>query len=52
MLIVSVFLCSVERRFSVPATLSRAVVRSLGQGWPKAIAVGKARAYDLYRLLS
>jgi len=28
------FLGSVERHFSVPATRSQAVARSLGQGWP------------------
>lgn len=32
--IVTMFLGSVERRFSVPATRSQAVARSLGQGWP------------------
>ena len=32
----AVFLCSVERRFPVPATPFRAVARSLGQGWPQA----------------
>jgi len=42
-LIVTVFLGSVERRFSVPATPVRAVARSLGQGWPKAIAVADAQ---------
>jgi hypothetical protein len=31
--IVTVFLCSVERRFSVPADVSQAVARSLGQAW-------------------
>jgi hypothetical protein len=32
--IVTVFLCSVECRFSVPAVFIAAVARSLGQAWP------------------
>jgi len=39
---VTVFLCSVERRFSVPAIVIAAVVRSLGQAWPQ--ATGEAGA--------
>jgi hypothetical protein len=42
MLIVTVFLCSVERRFSVPACVFNAVTRSLGQDWPQ--ATGQAGA--------
>lgn len=38
------FLGSVERRFPVPATVHRAAARSLGQGWPQAIAGGDAIA--------
>lgn len=41
--IVTVFLGSVERRFSVPATPIQAVARSLGQGWPKATGVAGAQ---------
>ena len=40
--IVTVFLCSVERRFSVPAAFVSAVARSLGQAWPQ--ATGEAGA--------
>jgi hypothetical protein len=39
---VTVFLCSVERRFSVPACALNAVARSLRQDWPQ--ATGKAGA--------
>jgi hypothetical protein len=39
---VTVFLCSVERRFSAPATFGSAVARSLGQAWPQ--ATGEAGA--------
>jgi hypothetical protein len=39
---VTVFLCSVERRFSVPAVFSGAGARSLGQAWPQ--ATGEAGA--------
>jgi hypothetical protein len=43
--IVAVFLCSVERRFSIPAVNVCAVARSLGQAWPKAIGgAGAQRA--------
>jgi uncharacterized protein YydD (DUF2326 family) len=41
--IVTVFLCSVERRFSVLAFKLIAGARSLGQGWPQATAVGGAK---------
>jgi hypothetical protein len=41
-LIVTVFLCSVERRFSVPAMRVGAVAHSLGQAWPQ--ATGEAGA--------
>lgn len=41
--IVTVFLGSVERRFSVPATRLQAVARSLGQGWPKATGAAGAQ---------
>jgi hypothetical protein len=41
--IVTVFLCSVERRFSVPAVFSSAVVHSLGQNWPQAIGEAGAQ---------
>jgi hypothetical protein len=37
-----VFLCSVERRFSVPAINACAGARSLGQPWPQ--ATGEAGA--------
>jgi hypothetical protein len=40
--IVTVFLCSVERRFSVPAIFVSAVTRSLGRDWPQ--ATGEAGA--------
>jgi hypothetical protein len=40
--IVTVFLGSVERRFSVPAVFIAAVARSLGQAWPQ--ATGEAGA--------
>ena len=40
--IVTLFLSSVERRFSVPATPFRAAARSLGQAWPQ--ATGEAGA--------
>src|SRR5579863_5738490 len=40
--IVTGFLCSVERRFSVPAVVTAAVARSLGQAWPQ--ATGEAGA--------
>jgi len=40
---VSVFLRSVERRFCVPAFLPHVAARSLGQGWPQAIAGGDAK---------
>jgi hypothetical protein len=39
---VTVFLGSVERRFSVPACVFSAVARSLGQDWPQ--ATGEAGA--------
>ena len=39
----AVFLGSVERRFSVPATILDAVARSLGQAWPE--ATGEAGAH-------
>jgi hypothetical protein len=39
---VTVFLCSVERRFSVPAYVFNAIARSLGQDWPQ--ATGEAGA--------
>jgi len=39
---VTVFLCSVERCFSVPADFVTAVARSLGQAWPQ--ATGEAGA--------
>ena len=39
---VTVFLGSVERRFSAPATLRKAVARRLGQAWPQAVAAGDA----------
>jgi hypothetical protein len=42
---VTVFLCSVERRFSVPAVFTAVVARSLGQAWPQATGeVGAQRA--------
>ena len=41
-LIVTVFLSSVERRFSVPAISVSAVARILGQAWPQ--ATGEAGA--------
>ncbi len=44
MAIVTVFLDSVERRFSVPAILFQVVARSLGQGWSNAIAGGQSVA--------
>ncbi len=40
--ILTVFLGSVERRFSVPAAFLRAAARSLGQAWPQ--ATGEAGA--------
>jgi hypothetical protein len=40
--IVTVFLYSVERRFSVPANFITAVAHSLGQDWPQ--ATGEAGA--------
>jgi hypothetical protein len=46
MAIVTVFLCSVERRFSVPAIFVSAVARSLGQAWPQATGeAGAQRAW-------
>lgn len=36
-------LSSVECRFSVPATPTQAVARSLGQGWPKATGAAGAQ---------
>jgi hypothetical protein len=39
---VTVFLCSVEWRFSVPANIIAAVARRLGQDWPQ--ATGEAGA--------
>jgi hypothetical protein len=42
-LIVTMFLGSVERRFSVPATRISAVAHSLGQGWPKATGASGAQ---------
>jgi hypothetical protein len=41
---VTVFLGSVEARFSVPAIFVAAVARSLGQDWPKAIGEAGAKA--------
>ena len=47
MAIVTVFLCSVERRFSVPAIFVSAVARRLpaclGQDWPQAIGAADAQ---------
>ncbi len=40
--ILTVFFCSVKRRFSAPATILHAAARSLGQAWPK--ATGEAGA--------
>jgi len=40
--IMTVFLCSVERRFSAPAAFVIAAARSLGQVWPQ--ATGEAGA--------
>jgi hypothetical protein len=40
--IVPVFLCSVERCFSVPATFISAAAHSVGQPWPQ--ATGEAGA--------
>ena len=40
--IVTVFLGSVERRFSVPAYICHVAARSLGQAWPQ--ATGEAGA--------
>jgi hypothetical protein len=39
----TVFLCSVERRFSAPATFVIAAARSLGQVWPQAIGEAGAQ---------
>jgi hypothetical protein len=41
--IVTVFLCSVERRFSIPAVYISAVARSLSQAWPQAIGEAGAQ---------
>jgi hypothetical protein len=40
---VTVFLCSVERRFSIPAIYVNAVAHSLGQDWPQAIGEAGAQ---------
>ena len=40
---VALFLSSVERRFSIPATHIQAVACSLGQGWPKATRAAGAQ---------
>jgi len=40
---VTVFLCSVERRFSIPAVSVSAVARRLGQDWPQAIGAADAQ---------
>ena len=41
--IVTVFLCLVERRFSIPAIYVNAVAHSLGQDWPQAIGEAGAQ---------
>jgi hypothetical protein len=40
---VTVFLGSVEGRFSAPAMVRPVVARSLSQAWPQAIAAGDAQ---------
>jgi hypothetical protein len=42
----TVFLCSVERRFSAPAAFATAAARSLGQVWPQATGEAGARRLD------
>jgi hypothetical protein len=39
----TVFLCSVERRFSAPAAFVTAAAHSLGQVWPQAIGEADAQ---------
>lgn len=44
--VVSVFLCSVEGRFSAPAVFLEAVARCPGQSWPQAIAEATRNGLD------
>jgi len=46
MAIVTVFLCSVERRFSVPAIFIAAGARNLGQDWPRPPAKPARSGHD------